>query len=148
MTLSTGALTTLFLLVAAGSIGCATAGAGTGGHRNVHASTTLEAAAPRVLLQGPARLLHVDVEGRDGLAIYTAARSHGTDADCAAPSAGERVRLHAGSSNRVNLAIADGEVVCVTALAARAAIMWHAARVDGQAAHADGEMLALRDVAR
>jgi hypothetical protein len=147
MTLSMRSLTTLFLLVTAGSIGCATTGARSGGHRDVHASATLEAGAARVLVQGPARLLHVDVETRDGLALYTAARNQGTDADCAAAGS-ERVRLHAGGSNRVNLAVGAGDVLCVTAPAARAAVMWHAEKVDGRGAHADGEMLALRDIGR
>jgi hypothetical protein len=121
----------LAVAVAAGA-GCAT---GAGGHargRDVHASTRLAGDAARVVVSGPAWLLHVDVEGRDDLALYSVARKDGTDADCAAGPTGARKRLQPGAPNLVNLTVPAGEAICIAPApnARTVSVMWHARRIE------------------
>jgi hypothetical protein len=58
-----------------------------------------------------------------------------------------RVPLRSGASNRIDRRVAAGEVVCAAASGARAAILWHARRLDVAAA-SPVEMLAMGDEAR
>src|SRR4029077_8380687 len=92
---------------------------------------------------GPALLIHVDVEGKNELALYTVARKLGTDADCAASPAGQSVRLRGGISNRVNVALPGDEAICVAPQAGHAAILWHVKTPGATAAPDDKATLAM-----
>src|SRR5215471_12772803 len=93
-----------------GGAGCATT-AGGGGHRDVHGQATLAGGGrdARLLVVGPAVLMHIDLDEREDLTLYTVERVRGTDADCVAGSGARAVRLHGGDSNRLDLTVADGE---------------------------------------
>ena len=95
--------------------GCATTAGGHGGGHDVHSSARIPGDGARVLVSGPAWLLHVDVEGRDDLSLYAVARKAGTDADCTSGAVVEKKRLHPGQSNLVNLSVAADETICVGA---------------------------------
>jgi hypothetical protein len=99
--------------VGAQGLGCATASTGPT-LRDAHASTALGPDASRLVVAGPAVLLHLDVEGRGEVSLYTAARITGKDVDCMGAGTSGRQRLVAGVSNHVNLRIAPGEVACIT----------------------------------
>ena len=69
---------------------------------------------PKVVVAGPARLLHVDVHGERGFTIYAVARQTGTDADCLA--AGGRARLSVARASRrrpLDLDVPAGQVICL-----------------------------------
>ena len=129
--------------LAAGA-GCATMSGGRSGGHDLHATTRVSGDAARVLVSGPALLMHVDVDGRDDLALYTVARKDGSEADCAAAPSGERRRLQAGVSNLVHLAVAADQTVCVAAVPSTrsGSVMWHARRIDGGALVGPGQALA------
>src|SRR5207248_796025 len=80
----------------AGAVGCATGLGGLSARRDLHTSARVSGAAPRVLVTGPALLMHINVEGRDDLTVYAVARKTGTEADCTASQTGERKRVHPG----------------------------------------------------
>ena len=125
--------------------GCATLSAGhAGGGHDVHASTRIDGDRARVLVSGPAWLLHIDVDGRDDLALYSVASKDGTDADCAAGAVVEKKRLRAGAPNLVNLDVAAGETICIGPVASTriAAVMWHARRLDAGSVVGHGQALA------
>ena len=135
-------------LAAAG--GCATVSGGHARGHDVHATARIAGDAARVLVSGHAWLMHVDVEGRDDLALYAVARKGGTDADCvAARPTVEKKRLRTGVPNRVNLNVAAGETICIAAAGTRtASVMWHARRLDTTPVAGPGQALALDGAAR
>jgi hypothetical protein len=138
----TQTLPTLFLFAAiAAGAGCATTAGG--GARDIHASATVGGVGPRMLTAGPALLIHVDVEGKNDLALYTVARKLGTDADCAASPAGQSVRLRGGVSNHVNVTLNGDEAVCVAPQAGHAAILWHVKTPGAPRTPAGAETLAM-----
>jgi hypothetical protein len=95
-------------------------------------------------------LLHIDVDGRDDLALYSVASRDGTDADCAAGAAVERKRLRAGAPNLVNLEVAAGETICIAPVASTriAAVMWHARRLDARPVAGQGQAVAFDEPGR
>jgi hypothetical protein len=113
--------------------GCATASRGLSRGHDLHATARVGSDGARVLVVGPAVLMHVDVDGRDDLALYTVARKDGTEADCAGLLTGERRHLRPGTANLVNLTVADHQLVCVAVEpnTRTASVMWHARRMDG-----------------
>ena len=133
----------LFIALASGA-GCATITGGHGGRRDVHSSTHVAGVGARVLVTGPALLMHVDVEGRDDLVLYAVARKDGTEADCAAEQTSERKRIRPGVPNLVNLPVAAGQTICIAAAPdiRTASVMWHARRIDGGPVVGRGEELA------
>jgi hypothetical protein len=121
----------LFSLVLAA--GCAsTSGGWSRGRQDLHSSASIAGDVPHVLVSGPAWLMHVNVEGRDDLALYAVARKDGTDADCAGTQVGERKHLKPGVPNLVNLNVPEGAAICVRTEpdTRRATVMWHARRID------------------
>ena len=141
----------LFVSVSlAGAAGCATASGGRAERRDQHTSVRISGDAARVLVAGPALLMHVDVEGRDDLALYAVARKTGTEADCATGQSGERRRVRPGVSNRVNITVAADQEICIAAAPRNrsTSVMWHARRIDGGAVAGQGAALALDGPAR
>jgi hypothetical protein len=130
-----------------GGLGCATGATGAGGRaRDVHASAVVSGGGEgRLLVAGPAVLLHVDVEGRHDVALYTVSAGDGTPADCSRAGDGQRTQVRRGHSNRINLRVGTGEVVCVGAPDAPgvAEVRWHARKLE-PGLH-DGAQLALDD---
>jgi len=141
----------VFGTLAAG--GCATGSEGQIGRmagHDVHASRHFAGDGAHVLVSGPAWLLHVDVEGRDDLALYAVPRKDGTDADCTSGPTVEKKRLRPGQSNLVNLAVAADETICVAAATntRTASVMWHARRIDSRAVAGQGAALAFEAAGR
>jgi hypothetical protein len=134
--------------VGALAAGCATASGGLSRSRDLHATTRVAADGARVLVVGPAVLMHVDVDGRDDLALYTVARKDGTETDCTGPLTGERKHLRPGVANLVNLTVPDGQAVCIAVEpnTRTASVAWHARRIDGGAVSGHGPALALEDI--
>jgi hypothetical protein len=138
-----------FSITLTGAAGCATASGGRAERRDQHTSARISGDAARVLVAGPALLMHVDVEGREDLSLYAVARKTGTEADCAAGQAGERRRVRPGVSNRVNITVAANQAICIAAAPSSrsTAVMWHARRIEGGSVAA-GQALAFDAPAR
>ena len=130
--------------------GCATTAGGHGGGHDVHSSARIPGDGARVLVSGPAWLLHVDVEGRDDLSLYAVASKDGTDADCTSGPTVEKTHLRPGRSNLVNLSVAAGQTICVGAATTTrtASVMWHARRIDSSAIGGQGPALAFEAAGR
>jgi hypothetical protein len=104
---------------------------------DVRGSLVVAAEEPRLMLTGPAHLLHVDVDqdqpGRDQVTFYRVAR-HGQSAiDCAIPHPdAERVR----SRKALDLDVTSEEGICLAVGAVAGGggtrVMWHAQRPVGQ----------------
>jgi hypothetical protein len=142
MTCSKHALTTVFLFaIATSAVGCAT---GSGAPRDLRSSARLPSAMPSLLVEGPALLLHVDVDDPDDeLVIYAVSRKQGTSADCGAGPAGDSLRLRPRRANPVNLVVPADQTACVSSSKRRASIHWHARRPDGALTTDRAQMLAL-----
>jgi hypothetical protein len=141
----TGALRFFILVGAVGAgAGCASFSGGRGGGHDLHATARITGDASRLVVSGPAVLLHVDVDGRDDMALYAVARKDGTAADCAGGPIGARRQLRPGVANRVNLAVAADETICVAAAPSKrsGSVMWHARLIDGGAGAASGAAIA------
>ena len=112
--------------------GCAgTGAAGMQRSAEVRMATTLEAGSPKLMVSGPARLLHVDVEGHQTLNVYTVKRDAAGAASCAGKARSEARTLRQAATTELNLEVGDGEVVCLANAAAdapRVDVSWHARR--------------------
>jgi hypothetical protein len=142
----TGAFRFFILVGAMGAgAGCARFSGGRSGGHDLHATAHITGDAARVVVSGPAVLLHVDVDGRDDMALYAVTRKDGTAADCAGGPIGERRQLRPGAPNRLNLTVAADQTICVaTAPSTRGgSVMWHARVIDSGAAAASGSAIAL-----
>jgi hypothetical protein len=123
--------------------GCATAGAGARpGATDVRGKAVIDGAVTHAIAQGPARLLHVDVESGSGVSLYSVMIKADGSADCAAGArVGETARLH-HHSNQLDLDLGPGQVACLTVEGApRADVAWH---VRQQPVVAGPELLASR----
>ncbi|MEP6653035.1 MAG: hypothetical protein ABJA82_06725 [Myxococcales bacterium] len=97
-------------------------GQATGGVREVRSSIAVADSQPRILLAGPARLLHVQVEKRKGtVAVFRAPRQDGTNADCRTAAPREEVRF-TGKGGAID--VAQDEVVCAQ-VDRKARLSWH-----------------------
>jgi hypothetical protein len=112
--------------------GCGVAG---GMHRgaDVRVATRLEAGSPKMIVSGPARLLHVDVHGRQALSIYSVKRGTDGTVSCADKARAEPLPLRQGASNELNLVVREGEAICLAndandVAARNADVSWHARR--------------------
>jgi hypothetical protein len=99
---------------------------------DVRAATTLQGGRPQLVVSGPARVLHVDVAGRQDVSIYSVKRSADGSVSCAtAVRTGVRV-LERAASNDLDLAVGEDEGVCLANAAGdsapRADVSWHARR--------------------
>jgi len=100
----------------------------------VRVATRLEAGSPKVMVNGPARLLHVDVHGRGSLNVYSVKRAADGSANCANAARSDVHPLRQGASNELNLAVHADEAVCLAntndadAAPRGADVSWHARR--------------------
>ena len=89
---------------------------------------------PKVIVAGPARLLHVDVHGERAFAIYAVARQTGTDADCRGAAAAPAVSVARANRRRpLDIDVPAGQVACLAngpdaADGHGAEVSWHARR--------------------
>jgi hypothetical protein len=92
---------------------------------DVRDTVTAPGASRRLLLAGPGRLLHIDVERRSVVTVYRVPRHDGTAADCGnePPRADAVIEMTAGA-----LEVPRDESVCVL-MARRASLSWHARHV-------------------
>ena len=127
--------------------GCNVAGAGGGLQRaaEVRVATSLEANSPKLMVSGPARLLHVNVYGNQALNVYSVKRGADGAVDCAGTTRSAVRSLQQRASNELNLVVHADEGVCLATeadtSAPRADVSWHARRggdVPTEVAHTDG----------
>jgi hypothetical protein len=112
--------------------GCSTAG-GMQRAAEVRVATTLDAGSPKLVVSGPARLLHVDVQGHHSLSIYSVKRGAGGAVNCGDKPGAEARPLRQAASNALNLVVAENEAICVAndgrdVAPRNADISWHARR--------------------
>jgi hypothetical protein len=116
-------------IVALSMAGCSTAGAAR--HTEVRVATRLETGSPRLVVAGPARLLHVEVRGRRALNLYSVRRGADGQVSCL-DGARTLLRSRLGANNALDLVVAAGEAICVGDGEAGAAnprdteVSWHA----------------------
>jgi hypothetical protein len=92
--------------------GCSVAG-GVQRGAEVRVATTLEPGSPKMIVSGPARLLHVDVHGGRSLNVYSVKRGTDGKVSCADQAHAKLFPLRHGESNELNLVVAEGEAVCL-----------------------------------
>lgn len=89
---------------------------------------------PKVVVAGPARLLHVDVHGERAFTIYAVARQTGNDADCLAAAAAPAISVARANRRRpLDMDVPAGQVICLANAADAtdgrgAEVSWHARR--------------------
>lgn len=125
-------------IVAAATLaaGCGATTAAGGGSVDLRRSAHIEhGGTPRMLVEGPARLLHLDVHGDRVFSIYSVERRSGTEADCLSDGASVHASV-ARAERRVhlNLDVPGGRTLCLAGAAGAAAgrasdVSWHARRV-------------------
>jgi len=104
----------------------------------VRVATRLEAGSPKMIVAGPARLLHVDVRGRQAVNLYSVKRAADGSFNCADPARTQGAPLRHGASNELDLVVPADEAVCLASQAGalhQAEVSWHARR----GAHAPAE---------
>jgi hypothetical protein len=112
-------------LVAFGSFG-ATASAAPRAS-DLRGQKMLSAGAPQVLVEGPARLLHVDFEGARAVSLYSVdSRNDGPNACRSGAAAAKRTPLRARVRNALDLNVAPGQTVCLVAEGGSVEVAWHA----------------------
>jgi hypothetical protein len=112
--------------------GCGVAGAsGMQRAAEVRVATTLEAGSPKMIVSGPARLLHVDVRGHQALSIYAVKRDASGGANCANAARSGARALRQAASTELNLQVQDDEAICLAneaGTAPKVDVSWHARR--------------------
>ena len=99
----------------------------------VRTATKLEGASPKMIVAGPARLLHVDVHGRQELSLYRVKRAADGSFSCAAVASSDARPLRHGASNQLNLVVPADEAVCLangSGIVRDTEVAWHARRGD------------------
>ena len=114
--------------------GCSVAGAsGMQRAAEVRVATRLDAGRQMLIVSGPARLLHVDVRGRQPLSIYSVQRDASGAVNCAGKVRSDALPLHQDASNGLNLEVLRDEAIRLANEAGDAAprtadVSWHARR--------------------
>jgi hypothetical protein len=111
---------------------------------DVRVATTLQGGIPQLVVSGPARVLHVDVRGRQNVSMYSVKRGADGSFSCAAEVHTDLRTLQRAASNELNLPVGEDEGVCLANAAGdgapRADVSWHARRGAGapvEIAHRD-----------
>ena len=110
--------------------GCA-AGGGLQQHAELRVATKLEGASPKMIVAGPARLLHVDVHGRQELSLYSVKRAADGSFSCARAASSAARPLRHGATNELNVVVREDEAICLaneSGIARDADVAWHARR--------------------
>jgi hypothetical protein len=109
-------------LAMATTAGCAHGTLATGEGRDLRGSARIGQAA-RVLLVGPARLVHAT--GEKPVRWFVAERVSGGDADCAVSSSAQ---ITLSESRGANLTVGAGHVLCAAVADGSTDVMWHEQR--------------------
>jgi hypothetical protein len=113
-------------LILSGIVACGGASASTAPRvSEVRSLTVIKAGAPQVLVEGPARLLHVEFESAKMVSLYSVA-SNGPDACRAGAADAKRTVLHTNIRNALNLNVPAGQTVCLVANGGSIDVVWHA----------------------
>jgi len=106
-------------------VGCAH---GTGGHsdRELRGSARVGGEG-RMLVAGPASLVHANLQGTKAVTLFVAERVSGGDGDCAKHSAAQALPA---DGTRAQLTVAAGHVLCAASASGPTDVSWHA-HVDG-----------------
>jgi hypothetical protein len=111
--------------------GCGVAGGAIRHAADVRVATTLEAGSPKLMVSGPARLLHVDVYGHQNLNVYSVKRAADGSVTCAGAVPSDVRPLQQSATNELNIAVAADEGICLAngaGTAPRTDVSWHARR--------------------
>jgi hypothetical protein len=101
---------------------------------DVRVATTLQGGSPQLVVSGPARVLHVDLRGRQNVSMYRVKRGADGSVSCVAEVRTDVRALKRAGSNELNLPVGEDEGVCLANAAddgARADVSWHARRDAG-----------------
>jgi len=111
--------------------GCATTrgGADRPARSDIRGSVKLAANQPRLAVEGPAHLLHVEYSGDVQLELFSVDRRAG-QADCSGP-VHARMRLHGNRPNVIDADVPADQAVCLASLPENVgrrpvAVSWHA----------------------
>jgi hypothetical protein len=103
---------------------------------DVRLSIPMQADSPRMLVVGPARLLHVDVEGRGVVSLYSVQTVTGLEGDCAGTPLPAAMTLVPDDTNQLNLDVPAGQAVCMAPIKPEdrrlGAVHLHARRTSGE----------------
>jgi hypothetical protein len=94
----------------------------------VRSLKVIKAGAPQVLVEGPARLLHVEFDSAKTVSLYSIA-SNGPDACRAGAADAKRTVLHTNARNTLNLNVPAGRTLCVMANGGSVDVLWHAEKM-------------------
>jgi hypothetical protein len=94
----------------------------------VRGLTVIKAGVPQVLVEGPARLLHVDFESAQTVSLYSVA-SNGPDACRTGAADAKHTALHPNVRNALSLNVPAGQTVCVVATGDSVDVVWHAEKM-------------------
>ena len=97
--------------------GCSTTSLAVRPHvADVRMSIPMRGDAPRLLVVGPARLLHVDVQGHGVVSLYSVRAETGLESDCAGEALPKAMTLIPAESNQLNLDVPAGQAVCMVSV--------------------------------
>jgi hypothetical protein len=115
----------LFGMVAVG--GASSVASATPRGPDVRGQAVLNVGAPQLLVEGPARLLHVDFEGARAVSLYSVdSWNVGADACRAGAPAAKRLGLHTNVRNALDLDVPPGRAMCLVAEDGSVQVAWHA----------------------
>jgi hypothetical protein len=117
----------IFLGLAFATAACASSSGAAGDvTADIRDTSAVATAEPALLVAGPARLLHVNADGRDGVTLYRVLRHDGTAADCRAA----RKEAVLAWDRESDLLVRKDETICVAA-AGTTRLSWHARPASG-----------------
>ena len=116
---------------------------------DVRMSISMGADSPRLLVVGPARLLHVDVEGRGVVSIYSVRVETGLESDCVRAPLPQAMTLVPDETNQLNLDVPAGQAICMATVKREerrlGEVHLHARRLPGAPAQPTGTLQARND---
>jgi hypothetical protein len=81
---------------------------------DVRLSIPMRADSPRLVVVGPARLLHVDVQGHGVVSLYAVRAETGLERDCDSAPLPKAMTLIPDETNRLDLDVPAGQAICMT----------------------------------
>jgi hypothetical protein len=80
---------------------------------DVRLSIPMRADSPRLVVVGPARLLHVDVDGHGLVSLYGVRAETGLERDCVGAALPGPLTLVPDENNQLNLDVPAGQAICL-----------------------------------
>jgi hypothetical protein len=132
------------------SAGCGATGLAERPHTaDVRMSIPMRADSPRLVVVGPARLLHVDVQGHGVVSLYAVRAETGLERDCDGAPLPKAITLIPDETNRLDLDVPAGQAICMTTLKRDdrrvGEVHLHARRFPGAPAEPAGTLQARND---